>query len=743
MDSDNAHRQRWRLLFRYLGWLVPVLWLYLYLVGPDLFELFEAKTYDFRYRFMPQRPVPPGVVIVDIDTRSLQELGRFPWPRAQLAELIRQTNAYQPRIVLLDIVFSDPDTRSSEASQILRRLRRNSSDADVIEQAINALDHDRQLYQALVDSGRVIGSYYFIRTALEAQAIPGVAKLSQLTQLAGAEVAVDPRLNVETLRLPVGFAAQVNVETVAKGMAGQGFFNMLEDRDGVIRALGHLMIADKRIFSSLSVQAFSFLQGEARPRLVVESEQVSGIQVGSRVLEVDPWGRQYLRFYGPSHTFPYVSAIDVLKNRPAAAQLRGSIVLVGSSAFIQKDLKHAPIAATYPGVEIHATALANMLEGISIGRGNWWSLLDMTIILLGGCILYALLLRSGVLAAGLLIFGALAMLMICSTATLAWGEVWLSFVYPFGSFLTVAGWAIAYKYYTEERQRHWIRGAFSQYLSPALVEDLANHPERLSLGGKEREVTVLFSDIRDFTALSERLKPEQVVTLLNSYFQGMSEHVLAYGGYLDKYIGDAIFVVYGLIAPSPNDAAAACNCALDMTQGLPAVNRRLAEAGFPPLASNIGINTGRAIAGNLGSKTKFNYTVVGDAVNIACRLEGVAKAYGVPIVVGAKTRALAGNGMVFRELDRIQVKGRSGGEVVHQLVGRVAEISPAELQRIQRYESALAEYRNQSWSNALAIWSELEKENDAPSALMAARCRAYLQAPPPEVWDDTYSLNFK
>ena len=727
-------------LFRRAGWLLPLLWAYLYITGPDLLEVLEIKTYDIRYRFMPPRPVPAGIVIVDIDARSVQEVGRFPWPRSKMAELIRKIDAHDPRAIALDIVFNDKDMEAQQAADILRSIPAQAQSDPGVNAALAALDHDRQLGEAISASGRVVGGYYFVRNRHEAELMSDAIKISKFAQLSASRLGLDAGIELNTLKLPTGYAAQANNDTIAEGMVGQGFFNAPEDRDGVIRALGHMIIADKQLYPSLAVETLNFIYGQGRPRAVIENGQVEGVKIGAQVFELDPWGRQFLRFYGPAHSFRYVSAVDVLRGDNAAASLKSAIVLVGSSAFIQKDLKHVPAEAGFPGIEIHATALANMLERVYMIRGGWWVALDLAVIAIGGLLLYAGLLRSTIFAVGFIVASALATVAIYTTLALMSGLVWLSFIYPIGAVLSVSAWAVGYKYYAEERQRRWIRGAFSQYLSAELVEDLAKHPERLALGGEQRETTILFSDIRD---LSESLTPQQVVSVLNEYFEVMSQNVLSHNGFLDKYIGDAIFAVFGMVVATPNDAAAACRCALAMVANLPAINQRLSAAGYPVLAMNIGINSGPVVVGNLGSKAKFNYTVVGDAANVACRLEGIAKKYGVPIVISDESRVLAGDSLTFRELDCVQVQGRRAKISVYELVGYSHEVSQAERLKIERYHAALAEYRKKDWDKALTILATLVQDNDAPSKVMANRCREYIENPPSAEWCGVHQLDSK
>ena len=325
------------------------------------------------------------------------------------------------------------------------------------------------------------------------------------------------------------------------------------------------------------------------------------------------------------------------------------------------------------------------------------------------------------------------------------GRVWLNLVYPFAALLSVAAWALVYKYYAEERQRRWVRRAFGQYLSPALVEELAAHPERLALGGEERRVTVLFTDLRNFTGLSEQMTAPQVVAMMNEYFEAMSAEVLAQDGFVDKYIGDALMAIFGVPGERATDAASACRAALGMVRRLPEVNRRLATLGFPAVDMGIGINGGAAVIGNLGSATNFNYTVIGDVVNTASRLEGLTKQYGVKILVGSETRNQVGNAMIFREVDWVLVKGRQHPLSVYEPLGVAGELPPATLEDMLAYEAGLRSYREQDWDEAEARWRPLAGGGrpDGPATIMSARLQALRERPPSPQWNGVYVAHSK
>lgn len=730
---------------RRAGWLVPVLWLALYVVGVRLFEVLELKTYDLRYGLMPPRSVPSRIVVVDIDTASLQRVGRFPWPRSKMAELVQGIAAHKPRTIVLDLVFDQPDLEAREAAEILREVARRTPPSLDLTNALARLEHDRRLGQAIARARPVVGGYFFIRNAHEASAVPAAERAARLTRLAGQALQLPAGVPVARLGLPQGFAAQVNIPEVASGMAGQGFFNILEDRDGTTRAMGHLIAADNAIYPSLSLQARAVLAGAGPPRLLLEEGAVRGVALGDDSVWLDPVGRQYLRFYGPARSFPYVSAMALLDRRAPAELLRDAVVFIGSSAFIQRDLKHTPTDTVFPGVEVHATALANLVEGVAIQHGGWWSLLDMTVIVAGGWLLYWALLRGSVVVAAWLIGVALVGAIGYATAALVWAGIWLNLVYPFGALLSVAVWALVYKYYAEERQRRWVRRAFAQYLSPALVEELAAHPERLALGGEERRVTVLFTDLRNFTAMSERMTASQVVAMMNEYFEAMSAQVLAQDGFVDKYIGDALMAIFGVPGERATDAASACRAALGMVRCLPEVNRRLTTLGFPAVDMGIGINSGAAVIGNLGSATKFNYTVIGDTVNTASRLEGLTKQYGVKILVGSETRHQIGNAMIFREVDWVLVKGRQQPIPVYELVGVPGQVPTTTREHLLAYEAGLRSYREQAWDEAAARWRPLARgdQPDGPASIMLARLQALRERPPIPQWNGVYAADSK
>jgi adenylate cyclase len=416
----------------------------------------------------------------------------------------------------------------------------------------------------------------------------------------------------------------------------------------------------------------------------------------------------------------------------------GKWVLVGLTAPGLMDLKASPVAAVYPGVEIHATLLDNLIQGDFLTILPPWALWTWTLILAAGVILVVLLSPKLAVTLAALVLLVLVNLTACVAAFRA--SWWADPVLPGIALGLSFSLAAAYSYATEGRQKKLIRGMFAQYMSETVINHLLQHPEKLKLGGERRRVTLFFSDLAGFTTLSERLAPETVVALLNEYLSCMTEIILEEEGTVDKFEGDAIMAFWGAPLDQEDQAIRACRAALRQVAALADLNREFTRRGLPPLTLRIGLHTGEAIVGNLGSSRRFDYTVIGDTVNLASRLEGLSKFYGTAILAGEATVSECGSGVEFRELDLVAVKGREEPVRVFEVLAVKGELAPAQAAVREDFAPGMELYRRGRFEEAAARFAHAleHSPHDGPAQTFLARCRQFQAAPPPPDWDTVF-----
>ncbi len=739
MDSLKRLAQRigWGRLF---GSLVLIACLALRVADPAPVELTRLKIFDLYQLASPRVPDKQPAVIVDIDETSLERHGQWPWPRTLIAKLIEQIAARGAVVVGFDIVFAEPDRTSPH---LIADALPDLSEA-VRAEIRNARNHDAVLAETLRATRVVLGQSAY-------NPDKGKERKGGAPKASFATMGADPR----PFLIPYPDLLP-NIPELENAAAGRGMFTVLPDPDGVIRRVPMALLAKGEIVPALGADMLRVATGQTTFLLKsgpngVESLVIAGVQIPT-----DPTGQLWLHF-SPHRDDRFVSADDVLRGAVKPEQLAGRLVLIGTSASGLLDLRATPLDPAMPGVEVHAQVLESIL-----GR-SWLKRPDYAV---GAEVVLALVVGLAIIVL-VPILGALRVFVLgtCLAALVAGGS-WYFFTaerllldaaYPLSSSFAVFATMLSVNYFREEAQRQQIRGAFGQYLSPALVEQLAEDPERLVLGGETRQMTILFSDVRGFTSISESYKsdPQGLTTLMNRFLTPLSNAIMEHGGTIDKYMGDAVMAFWNAPLDDPDHAVNACAAALDMLQRLEAVNaereREAAEAGQPfiPLDVGIGINTGECVVGNMGSDVRFDYSVLGDSVNLASRLEGQSKTYGVRTIIGQSTARLVGEAMATMELDAIRVKGKNEPETIYTILG------PGQGAQSQTHESAqqavaafLAAYRAQDWAGAekaIGVARKLDSGLDLAGLcdLYAERVREFRGNPPPRGWDGVYTATSK
>ena len=730
----------------------------------------EQRTLDLRFATRGKRGVDPRIVIVGIDDKTLQTIGSYPLPRSQYALLVRQLKHGGARVVAFDVTF--PTAASSEALDALARLRREigpSAPAGLqnkVQQLEQESDVDAQFAAALKDTGNVVLGHLFLGAERSKFTDPKLAEayfdivwakaFPQVLKVKSGNHDFDLSRAWIQGGGPVAAGVEANLPKLAEAAASYGFFNIAPDADGTIRrALFVIRYQDQDFFPSLALQVLRQYENIPDQQIAayISAEGMERIQFGDH--ELHPWqnGSALINYVGPYHSYPHYSMADVLRGVVPADTFRDKIVFVGGTALGIGDLRNTPFekqGSGYMGVEIHANILDNLLHSAEpqrtfLIRGFPEEIVDIGFIAFFGVGLGLWFGRMRPLIATLTAMAVLgAFLWFVYFGFVHWGR-WYSIVVPaatlVGSYASITSFRVIH----EEREKRKIRKTFSQYLSPGVIALIEKDPQKyIRPGGEVRDLTVMFSDIRDFTSLSEGLTPDDLVNLLNQYLTVMTDILFRNLGTLDKYIGDAIMAFWGAPYPQTDHAVRACRAALEMLGVLNKLRAKWEAQGRPPLDIGVGINTGLMLVGNMGSAKRFNFTIMGDNVNLASRLEGINKQFATRLIISEATYLAVHEHFVARELDLIRVKGKMKPVKIFELLGPTSDLE-THRDRVERFQKGLEKYRSGEWKRALETFEELTTDypQDAPSHIFIKRCQDLLEQPPQGAWDGVYVMETK
>ena len=710
---------------------------------PVPLQILRLKTFDLYQIAKPREPQARPVIIVDIDESSLSKLGQWPWPRTVTAKLIEIIASGGAAAIGLDIVFAEPDRTSP--GLLAKAMPELSEGARTELEA--APNHDAILADMIKRTRTVVGqSAYNPRTDDTREVLVPKASFATLGD--------DP-----TPYLIAYPGLLTNIPILEEAAVGRGMFTVLPDPDGLVRRVPVVMKAGGEKIPSLNADMLRVATGQTTYVIKTGEAGVQSVILAGVEIPTDANAQLWL-YFSPHDPARFVSAVDVLNGKVSPETFKGKLVLIGTSATGLFDVKATPVEPVMPGVELHAQALENILGKTSLERPSYTVGAEICLAIAVGLIFIALVPILGAIPVAAL-GGAIAAAMV----GLAWyfftqQRILLDVAYPLISGLAVFLTMVFVNYVREEAQRRQIRSAFSQYISPDLVEQLAREPDRLVLGGETRTLTILFSDVRGFTSISESYKdnPQELTRLLNRLLTPLSHAVLQHGGTIDKYMGDAIMAFWNAPLNDTSHATGGCAAALTMMENLDRVNKERVEeakeAGTTcePLRIGIGLNTGECVVGNMGSDMRFDYSVLGDAVNLASRLEGQSETFGVPIILGSATAELVKDRFAVLELDALRVKGKSEPEIVYTLIGLKNEVPAESFNALASgMHDMLSAYRARKWAAASKALSELRKlDVDALDLdlstlfdLYAARIAEFRRNPPPKDWDGVFTMQTK
>jgi len=724
-----------------------------FLIGPSFLELLELKTMDLR--FISRGPREPGgtVVLAVIDEKSLDSEGKWPWPRAKIAKLIDYLSEDGAKVIGFDVGFWEPDENSNlsfikELESKIEGLQiKQKTLTRFLEESRLLADNDLILANAIKRArAKVVLGYFFhmrpdelgyqLDEATRNERISQIGKSRYQVQFFRRESDIEPFFEA--------YVPESNLPILNEAADSSGYFTIVPDPDGVVRWIPLVIKCGDEIFAPLSIKAiWHYLD---MPPLIarVAPYGIEGVQLGDIFIPTDETGQMMINYLGPPQTFTHYPITDIINNKYPAGEFKDKIVLVGATAMGMYDIRTTPFSPVYPGPEVHATVIDNILRGQFLDRPEWTKVFDLLAILLVGIILGFVVPRLSAVKGIIFAVGLFIAYLFLTRYLFVSHGLWFNMVYPLAAIVMLYISLTLHRYLSEERERRRIKGAFTYYVSSSVVNEMLKHPEKLKLGGDRKELSILFSDIRGFTTIAEGMSPEELVHLLNEYLTVMTDIVFKYDGTLDKYMGDAIMAIYGAPLDLPDHASKACRSALEMMRELEKLNKKWLAEGKKPVDIGIGINTGPMMVGNMGSEQRFDFTVMGDSVNLGSRLEGANKNYKTNVIISEYTYEKVKGEFLCMELDSVRVQGKREPVKIYSLLG-FNDLPKTQHQTAARFNRGITLYKAQQWDDAIHVFEEIQavEPNLYAAQVYIERCLDLKKNPLPPEWDGVYVMTTK
>jgi adenylate cyclase len=702
-------------------------------------ERLEALAYDLRLNLTrSKQDVDPRIVIIDIDEKSLEAIGQWPWPRDRIATLVDKIFSQGAVVVGFDVVF--PEAERNSAESIIGVLQQDETDAsprhqeviDFLHQRTARFDNNLRLAAALTDRDVVLGYIYDYR---EGQPVGLIPEPPVFTNHETALQVFSASATNYTANLPI----------LQQATPFAGFFSLMPDRDGIIRRAPLVTRIGNNIYPSLSLEMLRVFkladEIEIHTAVIDNRPVIEKISIDKLMIPTDRQGNAIIPYRGGRGSFPYIPAAEVMTSPIANKLLDGAIVIIGTTAHGLFDLRTTPIESVYPGVEVHANLIAGALDQRFPSEPAWGEGVDFLTTLIAGLLLSVLLPFLSPLR--MVLGSVLTAVLLVGFNFWIWQQSLfiLALALPFLMIIAISGANLAYGFLHEAYSRRELKNRFGQYVPPELVDKMNENPDAsYGFEGEAREMTVMFCDIRNFTTISESLDASQLKQMLNRFFSPMTRIIFDHHGTIDKYVGDMIMAFWG--APLQDEAHAqhAVEAALAMLKMAEHLDHKFStEDGLPQLRVGIGINTGIMNVGDMGSEYRRAYTVLGDAVNQGSRLEAITKFYGVSLLIGEQTHEQLSDHILCREVDLVRVKGKHEPVRVFEPLGHADQIDDTVKLEVERFHRAIHDYRQQSWHEAENALRLLQHQNPHPLyPLYLKRIAQFRENPPPAGWDGVF-----
>ncbi|MER2490898.1 CHASE2 domain-containing protein [Catenovulum sediminis] len=704
----------------------------------------DGLLYDARFHYLlayRQKHQETNIVIIDIDEKSMRSEGRFPWSRRKTAELVDKLFAAGVAVIAFDVMFSEPEENPIET------ILQNNAENDILGQLLAPIkqnfDADKTLAQSISQGDVILGVLFEDQMIAMSGQLPG----SHVTTV--EEVPIE---SVTAIAKPafIGVTDTLYQATLESGfIISQGFMNSTPDDDGSIRRAALVMRHKNQLYASLALEAVRAYLFEEQITVVTEphgkQNNITAIMLNKQRIATDLNGRVLVPYRGGKGSFPYISATDVLKQKVDPQQLAGAIAFVGTSAVGLADLRETPVGLQYPGVEVHANVAEALLHpDILKYRPDTADDLVALYLLIIGVLLSIFMPRLGSVQMALGGTLILAVTIVLNMSLWHYWDAVLPLVTPIGLILVLTILNVAIGYMAESNQKKVIKSFFDQYVPPAHIDKMLNDPSSVSFDGERKVMSVLFSDIRSFTSISERLSASELKQLLNRYFSPITKCILDHKGTIDKYVGDMVMAFWGAPLDDERHAHNAISASFEMLHITAALNQEFQKEDWPEIKIGIGINTGEMNVGDMGSEFRRAYTVLGDAVNLGSRLEGLTKYYGVALLVSESTKMQADK-FAYRTIDRVKVKGKNQAVAIFEPICLLSELSTEQQQELDLHEAAYRKYLKQDWAEAETQFKKLQIEY--PQRLLYAeylsRIKELKHASYIEGWDGSYTHTSK
>ena len=712
----------------------------------NFIDQLSAVLYDYSLQLTMPDTLDERIVILDIDEKSLQEEGRWPWSRDRLALLVDKLfDNYGIAVAGFDVVFAEND--ESSGLKVLQRLGQNQLKGNTEYQTVLThiqpqLEYDT-LFAGKIKNRKVVLGYY----------------LSNQREKSISGMLPEPIFQAGSFKdRPIAFISWngygANLPELQQAAASAGHFNPIIDADGAVRRVPMLAEYNGAYYESLSMAVVRTLIGNTNVSVHFSDNgdnDYAGLEWlglaavdGTLRIPVDSNVASYVPYRGKQGSFRYISATDVLHDRVKPEQLNNKIVLIGTSAIGLLDNRATPVSETFPGVEIHANMVAGILDQNLKQHPAYMLGVEVMWLLLMGIALSLLLPRLSPASAMLVSFVMLVITVSVSLSLWQYGDLLMPMANSLVMITLLFALDMSYGYFVEARTKRQITGLFGQYVPSEVVEEMSHHPESVSMKGESREMTILFSDVRGFTTISEGLGPEELTELMNEFLTPLSRVVYKHHGTIDKYMGDCIMAFWGAPLPDTQHARDAILAGIEMQATLDALQPHFKERGWPAIHVGVGINTGKVSVGNMGSEVRVAYTVMGDEVNLASRLEGITKQYGVGIVVGEHTRN-AVTDFVYRELDHVRVRGKNEPVAIYEPIGLISEVPQAMQDEVALFHEMRRLYCAQDWDQAELQLVKLQSLSPDTRlyGVYAERIAHFRNNPPDADWDGVFVFQTK
>ncbi|QPJ64153.1 MAG: adenylate/guanylate cyclase domain-containing protein [Candidatus Nitrohelix vancouverensis] len=746
-----------------IAFLVIFLSTYLLYVNPVFLQKFESIFQDLNFRWRGETAPGPNIAIAAIDEKSMDQFGRWPWPRATISKLIERLTEMEAKVIGFDVVFSSPELNPGAkiVDDIETRLLLNGLPKADVDQSLlpfkNNAEPDLQFAQTIRDSKRTVLGYFLHHSLTDTNELTLDSVQTNIENIESSRfqnfIKSSGALQLDELPIRPAYGAEANIKTISKSTRDAGFLSFDVEPDGSIRWLPLIVklqnpkTKESSFFPPFSIRVVEkYLDGalilKAGPtgidEVLLDAEEAIP-------LPVDLQGRIFINYLGRQNTFPHYSIADILQGLVPPETFKDKIVLVGATAQGLKDIRNTAFDPIMPGIEIHATVIDNILRQNFIVRPQWAPLAEALYLLIAGIALTLVYTRIRPSASVFFwLFVTAAQFILFQWLFTSKQILFTNFYAHLEHFLLFTSITI-YRYRAEEKQKKQIKNIFGQYVSPTVIEQILQDPENISLGGEQKELTAYFTDLAGFSAVSEQLSAQELVALLNEYLSAMTDVLLAHEGTLDKYDGDAIKAFFGAPIYFPDHALRACLVCIEMQERLRELNKLWESQGRPTMGMRVGVNTGQMVVGNLGSRERMNYGMNGDSVNLAARLEGVNKLYGTESIISESTYLQAKDHLEVRELDLVKVVGRKTPVRIYELLAKKGALDDTLKESYEIFAVGLQNYRAQQWDQAIERFNHVLERTplDRPSQLLIERCERFKLTPPEIDWDGSFTLTSK